>query len=257
MTPSFLHYDKPLLTAMIQCPTKEAAIAKIKKSLDLGADAIGIQLCRLKKEYRTLENLKEILGSCHGKPIYITSYRSGESSDYTYEECKELLLLGLEAGATLCDVMGDMFDVESPLGLSRNPVAIKKQMDLIDGIHRCGGEVLMSSHTGTNISIEEAMMIAKEHERRGADIIKIVAVADHQHDIPKYIECIQKIVFETNKKLLFLCSGEGTLIRYIGPNFGVCMYLCVESHGELDTKVQPLLSKLKLIRDNFCWCSNN
>ncbi|NMB95771.1 MAG: type I 3-dehydroquinate dehydratase [Clostridiaceae bacterium] len=250
---TFLNYEKPLLTAMIQCPTKEEAIAKIKKSIDLGADAIGVQLCKLKKEYRTLKDLKEIFDSCNEKPIYITSYRFGESTCYTDEQCVELLLLGLEAGATLCDVMGDMFDPKAHLELSQNPAAIKKQMELIDEIHRRGGEVLMSSHTRRNISIEEAMMIAKEHDRRGADIIKIVTIADHQNDIPKYIECIQKIIAETNKKLLFLASGKGTLIRYIGPNFGVCMYLCVESHGVLDTKEQPLLSKLKLIRDNFDW----
>jgi 3-dehydroquinate dehydratase type I len=250
---TFLNYEKPLLTAMIQCPTKEEAIKKIKKSIDMGADAIGVQLCRLKKEYRTIKNLKEIFDSCNGKPIYITSYRSRESAGYTDEQCAQLLLLGLDAGATLCDVMGDMFDPKSHLELSQSPATIKKQMELISEIHRRGGEVLMSSHTGKNISIEEAMMIAKEHDRRGADIIKIVTIADHERDIPKYIECIQKIIAETNKKLLFLTSGKGTLIRYIGPNFGVCMYLCVESHGVLDTKEQPLLRKLKLIRDNFDW----
>jgi len=253
MKPTFLKYEKPLLTAMIQCPTKEEAIAKIKKSLALGADAIGVQLCKLKKEYRNLKDLKDIFDACEGKPIYITSYRSGESAGYTDEQCAELLLLGLEAGATLCDVMGDMFDPKSPLELSQNPVPIKKQMELIDEIHHRGGEVLMSSHTYKNISIEEAMMIAKEHDSRGADIIKIVTIADHEHDIPKYIECIQKIIASTSKKLLFLTSGKGTLIRYIGPFFGVCMYLCVESHGALDTKEQPLLSKIKLIRDSYNW----
>ncbi|HHV95158.1 MAG TPA: type I 3-dehydroquinate dehydratase [Clostridiaceae bacterium] len=253
MKPTFLKYEKPLLTAMIQCPTKEEAIAKIKRSLALGADAIGVQLCKLKKEYRNLKDLKEIFDACDGKPIYITSYRYGESACLTDEQCAELLLLGLDAGATLCDVMGDLFDPKAPLELSQNPVAVKKQMELIDEIHRRGGEVLMSSHTHKNITIEEALMIAREHEIRGADIIKIVTVADHRHDIPKYIECIQKIIASTSKKLLFLTSGKGTLIRYIGPYFGVCMYLCVVSHGVLDTKEQPLLSKIKPIRDNFDW----
>lgn len=253
MKPTFLNYDKPLLTAMIQCPTKEEAITKIKKSLNLGADAFGVQLCQLKKEYRNLKDLKEIFDACDGRPIYITSYKAGESAGYTHEQCAELLLLGLEAGATLCDVMGDMFDTKVDLELSRNPAVVKKQMDLINKIHSRGGEVLMSSHALRNITVDEALLIAEEHEKRGADIIKIVVVADHKNDIPKYIECIQKIVSRTDKKLLFLCSGEGTIIRYIGPCFGVCMYLCVESHGPLDTREQPLLSRLKPIRDNFSW----
>ena len=45
-----------------------------------------------------------------------------------------------------------------------------------------------------------------------------------------------------------IVSGEGRIIRYIGPNFGVCMYLCVESHGEIDTKEQPTLKKIKAVR---------
>lgn len=49
MKTTFLNYDKPLLTAMIQCPTAEECIEKIKASLADGADALGIQLCRLKR----------------------------------------------------------------------------------------------------------------------------------------------------------------------------------------------------------------
>ena len=50
MKPSFLNSDKPLLTAMIQLPTAEACIKKITASIEAGADALGIQLCCLKRE---------------------------------------------------------------------------------------------------------------------------------------------------------------------------------------------------------------
>ena len=45
---------------MIQCETADECIKKIKKSLTDGADAFGIQLCVLKREYRDEETLKRI-----------------------------------------------------------------------------------------------------------------------------------------------------------------------------------------------------
>ena len=42
--PTFLTYDKPLLTAMVQEKTADDAICVIMDSLYDGADAFGIQL---------------------------------------------------------------------------------------------------------------------------------------------------------------------------------------------------------------------
>lgn len=252
MSATFLKYDKPLLTAMIQCSTAEECIAKIKASIADGADALGIQLCRLKKEFRTKESLKHIFDACEGRPIYVTSYRHSESEGYTDEACGELLLLALDAGATLCDVIGDMFGVCPPYQLAEDEEAVKKQKSLIDEIHRRGGEVLISSHVSKSMTVEECLRIAKAQEERGADVIKIVACdSQDESDVARYIEAIQTILNSTDKKLLFLASGKSRLIRYIGPSLGVCMYLCVESHGAVDTPEQPVLKKLKLVRDNI------
>ena len=236
---------------MIQCPTPDECIEKIRRSIAGGADALGIQLCKLEKQYRTETELKRIFTACEGKPIYITSYRSGHSKDLSDEECAALLIMGIRCGATLADVMGDMFDQGALYELSTDTLAIEKQKALIAEIHAMGGEVLMSCHTKHALSVEDNLMIAKAQEERGADILKIVDVAESKSEIPSYIKSIQKIVADTDKKLLFLVSGEGRIIRYIGPNFGVCMYLCVESHGELDTKEQPTLKKIKAVRDNI------
>ncbi len=251
MKPTFLEYKKPLLTAMIQCPTAQECIEKIEKSIDAGAEAIGIQLCRLKKEYRSCETLTEIFNSCGGRPIYVTSYRYGENENFTDEECAALLLKALDCGATLCDVIGDLFGRSPKYELATDETAIAQQKRFIDEIHSRGGEVLMSSHTLRKISQEETLMIARAHIERGADIIKIVNVAEDKTELPMYLETIQKITQMTDKKLLLLLSGEGELIRYIGPNFGVCMYLCVYEHGPLDTPAQPLLKDIKAVRDGI------
>lgn len=248
---TFLKYEKPLLTAMIQCSTPDECIAKIKASIRDGADALGIQLCRLKREFRTLEELKRIFDACEGRPIYVTSYRHAESEGYTDDDCADLLLLALDAGATLLDVIGDMFGPAPYYQLSDSEDAVNRQKGLIEEIHKRGGEVLISSHVSKSISAEECVMIAKAQAERGADVIKIVCPSESEKEIPKYISAIQEILDITDKKLLFLVSGSGDLLRYIGPSLGVCMYLCVESHGPLDTAAQPVLKKLKLVRDNI------
>lgn len=159
---------------MIQCETADECIKKIKKSLTDGADAFGIQLCVLKREYRDEETLKRIFSACGDKPIYATSYRCKESEGMSDDECAELLLRALKCGATLLDVMGDAYDVSPQYQLA-----------------------------------------------------------------------------QSDKKLLFFVSDKGQIIRYIGPSFGVCMYLCVQDHGKLDTPEQPVLKKLKAVRDNI------
>lgn len=249
--PTFLTYEKPLLTAMILCSTPQECLDKIQASLAEGADAIGIQLERLKREYRTRETLTEIFAACGGKPIYVTGYRYGESAGLDDDACAALLLLALDCGATLCDVPGDMFDPDCRLQLSFRADAVEKQKALIREIHRRGGEALMSCHTQTDTTAEENRMIAKAQQERGADIIKIVNVAQSAEAIPKYVQVIQQILRETDRKLLFLVGGAGRLLREIGPNLGVCMYLCVHDYGPFDTREQPLLKDVKAIRDHI------
>lgn len=251
MKASFLNHDKPLLCAMIQCATPDECCEKIRLSLAAGAEAIAIQLDRLKRNLRTRNHLTQIFAACAGKPIYVTSYRTGENIGMTDDECVELLLLALECGATLFDVMGDLYDRSPQYELTMDKEAVKKQMALIDKIHQAGGEVLISSHTYKSTTLEENLMIAREQARRGADVIKIVNDAQSADEIPIYIDAIQKIIHETGKKLLFLASGKAELLRYIGPSLGVCMYLTVVDHGELDTEEQPKLYRAKALRENI------
>lgn len=251
MKPTFLKYDKPLITAMIYAATPDAAVSKIKASLADGAEAFCIQLELLKREYRTEENLKEIFSACDNKPIYVTSYRGGDNEGFTDEQCMDFLLFALDCGATLCDIPGDMYDRSPYYELTDNPVAIEKQKALVDEIHRRGGEVLMSCHTYKALTVEENLKIAKAQAERGADIIKIVNVHENADDIPSCIESIQKIKSETDKELLFLVSAAGKIIRYIGANFGVCMYLCLQTYDGADNPVQPLIKNIKAVRDNI------
>ena len=252
MKASFLNHEKPLLCAMVQCATVEECICKIQSSLAEGATAFGIQLCKIKKELRTRENFTKIFEACEGLPIYVTSYRYSENEGFTDEQCVEVLLLAIESGATIVDIMGDMYDRGSKWELTENPEAIAKQKALIEKIHAMGGEVLMSSHTGSNLAVEESLHIAKCHEERGADLIKIVNNSDKIEDLPKSFETIIELNKAVNKKFLYLESGPTQkLVRNLGPQLGVCTYLTCQFHGPKDTHAQPKLSRLKKIIEGF------
>lgn len=239
---------------MIQCVTPEECVIKIKASLADGAEALGVQLCRIKRELRTKENLAKIFEACEERPIYVTSYRHSENDGYTDEECVGVLLLALECGATMLDIMGDMYDRGAKYELTENPAAVKKQKALINKIHSSGGEVLMSSHTGNNLAVEETLKIARAHEDRGADVIKIVNTTKDIEDLPKSMETINTIYKTVNKKFLYLESGPTqNIVRQVGANLGVCMYLCCQYHGPFDTVEQPDLRRIKAVRDNIAF----
>lgn len=253
MKPTFLGHKKPLLVSMIQAENPSNAISAIVNSNYDGAEAFGFQICRLKPEFRTADTYQNIFSYTEDKPIYITNYRAGYNKGLTDEELAEGLILALENGATLCDIMGDMFD-PSPLELTKSPVAIDKQKRLIDEIHSRGGEVLMSSHTYTFLPEEQVLDMAKEHESRGVDIVKIVTASNTEDELLQNLKTCTSLKKELKVPFLFLSIGSYCKIhRMIGPMFGSTMYLCVYRHDELSTKAQPVLKNVKAVIDNFDW----
>ena len=252
---SFLSYEKPLLTAIVQQKTPEDTICVILDSLYEGAEAFGIQLCNLLPEHRNEETLRKIFSYCEGKPIYITSYRGQQSKGMSDEACEELLLMGLRAGLefgeVLCDVMGDFFCPETDQ-LTFDPGAVARQRALIDRIHQMGGKVLMSTHTSRYFDEEEVLAYARAQAERGADVVKIVSKANSEEEQMAALQIIHRLKRELDRPFLFLVGGSHTrLVRQIGPALGSCMYLCVQRYFPVTAKAQPTLRATKAIRDNM------
>ena len=251
MKPTFLTYQKPLLCAMIQAHTPEEALCQIANAGYDGADAYGIHLELLGKEYRTVEKLRTIFRACGDKPIYITSYRGGNSAGFTDEQCAELLLLGLEAGATLCDIIGDLY-CKDEFELTFDEEAVKKQKALAAKIHEMGGEVLFSSHQKQFIDEEKVMEIAFAQKERGADVVKIVNHSQNREMLLKNFEICNRLKQELGCEFLYLANGNDCkLLRQIGPALGCCMYLCIQHYLPVSHKVQPKLTAAKAIRDSM------
>ena len=253
MKTTFLSYEKPLLTTILQCPTPELAKYRIEKALALGTDAFGLQTENLLPEYRNEATVRDIFAAMDGKPIYATRYRPDKTVD-----TQDAMIAGqieklADWGATLCDVMGDLY-CKHPDELTDDPAAVKKQMELIDKLHNKGAEVLISSHLYRYAPAERVLDIGLEQQRRGADVVKIVTKAGSDAELLDSLRAITLLKENLKVPFLFLTGGtHGGLVRRIGPNLGCCMYLCVYEHDEYSTKAQPLLAKLKLIRDNMEW----
>ena len=250
MKKSFLNHDTPLLTVMLQCETPEVAIGRIRNANMLGADAYGLQVETLKSEYHTSDTYKRIFAEMKGRPSYVTNYRGANNAGKTDEELAEGLITLANSGATLCDVMGDLF-CKHPEELTDNEEAVQKQIQLIEQLHEAGAEVLMSSHILKFTPAEKVLAVALEQKRRGADIIKIVTGADTMEQQMENLRITDLLKRELGAPFLFLSGGECSLHRRLGIKLGCCMALCVYEHDALSTPTQPLLSVMKTVRDDI------
>lgn len=238
---SFLKNHPPLLAAMVAAQTPEDAISKILHSHSDGAEAFYIQLELLRREYWKQQTLQRIFSHCRAKPIIVTAYRFGQAANCSDDELAQLLLLGLESGATVCDVMGDLFHPETDQ-LTFDNAAVQKQTALIETIHRRGGEVLMSSHLSRFFQKDTLVSYAMAQQARGADICKIVNRADTQAQLLEALETVAELKSQLRIPYLLLANGAySRLLRLAGANFGVCMYLCLQCFTDLDHPDQPLL----------------
>ena len=250
MKQSFFENDKALLTVMVQADNPDRIKELIDKSVPEGAEAFGMQFEQLKSEYRTKEVYKDLFAYAKDKPVYVTNYRhtsnEGKTDDMLAAELVELA----GCGADLCDVMGDYFD-RQPDEVAVDKTAIEKQKELIRKIHDKGAKVLMSSHVLKYIPAEKVLEIALEHQKRGADICKIVTGADTMEQQLENLKIINMLKENLKIPFLFLCGGECRILRRIGGELGCCMYLCVHEYDALATAAHPLLKQSKTIRDNI------
>lgn len=250
MKATFLKQEKAMLTVMVQADNPNRIKELIDRSLPEGAEAFGMQFEWMKPEYRKQEVYKDLFAYAGDKPVYATNYRTDKNEGKPDEVLAEELLEIASCGATLCDVMGDYFD-RQPGELTVEKRAVEKQMLLIEKLHEKGVEVLMSSHTDKFIPADRVLEIALEHQRRGADIAKIVTGADTMEQQIENLRIINILKENLKIPFLFLCRGECRILRRIGGELGCCMYLCVHEYEAPAAPYQPLLKKLKTIRDNM------
>ena len=247
---SFFNNDKATLTVMVQADNPDRIKELMDKSVPEGAEAFGIQFEQMESRYRNKENYKDLFNHANDRPTYVTNYRYSKNEGKSDEQLAEELLELADNGADLCDVMGDYFD-RQPDEVAVDENAINKQIELINRIHEKGARVLMSSHVMKYTPAEKVLEIALEHQRRGADICKIVVGADNMEQQLENLKIINLLKEKLDIPFLLLSAGECSILRRIGGEIGCCMYLCVYEYDSFATPQQPLLKNIKLIRDNM------
>lgn len=216
-------------------------IRTIKNALYDGADGFLIHTEYLPEEYRTDESLKKTFEATEDRPILVLAYR-GPRKDETEEERAEFLLHTLDLGADSIDVMSDFYDAGAPNQYTTDPEAIKKQEELIAKVHAKGKTVMMSTHTDRMLTLEETMEIALEHQRRGADIVKMVLKPDRYGLVPEGLNICQEVSKALDVPFLFIMNMVyGKATRLIAPLFGSCMILCAGDYHYCTNTDKPLV----------------
>lgn len=247
---SFFNNDKATLTVMVQADNPARIKELMDKSAPQGAEAFGIQFEQMESRYRNKETYKDLFNHVNNRPTYVTNYRYSKNEGKSDEQLAEELLELADCGADLCDMMGDYFD-KQPGEMTYNETAVVKQRNLIDKLHKRGAKVLMSTHIQKFTPADEVLKIALSHQSRGADISKIVVGAENMQQQLENLKMINMLKEKLDVPFLFLSGGKCKILRRIGGELGCCMYLCVCEYDNFATPLQPLLKKVKAIRDNM------
>ena len=243
----------PLLTCVITDNTDKTCIATIRNAIYDGADAFYMDFTKLEDEFRNVETLHKIIDYCEDKPMMMMCYRRHNRPEMTDDRIAENLLMSVEAGASMVDIMGDLFN-PTPLQLSKDAESFEKQCALVEKVHQAGGEVMMSSHTWVPMTPEHALEHARALASRGADMIKIASTANNDAEMQQTFNATMTLKNELELPFLHVCMGQyGKLHRVISPMLGSSMALCVQRYNGIGMFDQVLLRSTKAVFDNLDW----
>ncbi len=254
---SFLRKPFPVITGIFAGQTPTELIAEARHSEFEGAQGIAIDLMDLKVEFRNYDALKSIIDSVN-LPFMFYFYRNDKWQSLNDDERQELLLTAAEAGASMIDVMGDLYD-PSPREITLNPVAIDKQKALIDKIHAKGSQVVISSHMPTEFrTCEQVLEQMLGLESRGPDVVKIVTGVNTEEELAEAFKTTMTLKRELKVPFIHLCNGKFSRPhRFFGPSLGVAICFAVPRYEARYGMHQPTIRAMKAVQDNIHWNIND
>ena len=254
MKPKFTEtLTRPMLASMIMENTQAAAIAQIRNSIYDGADIIAVHLEFLEKEYVNYKDLKRIFAYAGSRPVYTMNYRNACNPYLTEEDLVERQYIAAEAGASMVDIMGDIFD-PSPLQLTHNQKAIDRQRSMVDEFHKRDCEVMFSSHTWEFMTAEQTIEHCNELISRGADMVKIAMCAFTDEQMDEVYKTTRMMRRELTVPFLHVAMGQyGKLHRIVSAFEGSSMILCMQEYNDVCNKEQPILRSARQVLNNIDW----
>lgn len=256
-TKSFVNKSRPVISGIIAGRNPQEIISFARNSETQGADGITVDLFDLELRYRTKEVFESIINSVN-LPFMFYFYRNDKWSDGDDEYRQEVLLSAVDAGASMVDVMGDLYD-PSPREITYKQKAIDQQKRLIDKIHNKNAEVVISSHTGCFLSTDETVEHMKELEFRGADVVKIVTTIDTQEEFAQAIKTTIVLNDELQVPFIHLCGGKYRRPhRFICPILGTSISFAVPEYNDRYPGLsQPTIRSMRAVIDNIRWFAGN
>ena len=254
---SFLNKPYPVIAGIIAGQTPQELIAAVKNSESEGAEGITIDLFDLKPEFRNSESFKSIINSVN-LPFMFYFYREDSWKKSSDEDRQEVLLVAADAGASMIDVMGDLYD-PSPKQITYNQNAIDKQKRLIDKIHSKGADVVISSHTGCPLTTEEVVKHMLELESRGPEVVKIVTTINTEEELAEALRTTIALNRELKTQFIHLCTGKYSRPhRFMCPVLGTSVMFAVPYYSDrYPGLAQPTIKSMKAVLDNIHWNIND
>ena len=254
MKKSFLALPRPVIACIMGEETIDADIATIKNAEYEGAPAFAVHLEKLDQSFHTEDSLKRLADSTV-RPIMMLHYRKPDAKPkvYTDEERTELLRMAIRCGAACTDITADTF-CPSEYEFTKDEKAVDRQRRFIDEIHALGGEMVMSSHIMQPRTCEQVLEQMTEMEKRGADIIKIVTLANTEDEFLEAIRTTLELRRTMKKPFIHLCGGEfAKPLRLLEPTLGSCLTFCTQRFTPHYTTIQPPFACMTAALKNLNW----
>lgn len=253
---SFLDKFYPVITGIFAGQTPQELITEARYSEFEGAQGIAIDLMDLKPEFRNYDALKGIIDSVN-LPFMFYFYRNDKWQNLDDNARQNVLLTAADAGASMIDVMGDLYD-PSPMEITHNPKAIDRQKGLIDDIHSKGAGVVISSHMSFSQTLEQVVEHMCQLESRGPDIVKIVTGVETEDELVEAFRTTIALRRELKIPFIHLCNGKFSRPhRFLGPSLGVSITFAVPRYEERYGLTQPTIRAMKAVQDNLHWNIND
>lgn len=253
---SFLNRPHPVITGIFAGQTPQELIAEARNCEFEGACGVAVELGDLKPEFRNAESLKPVIEAVN-LPFMFVFYRNDRQQKLDDDARQEVLLAAADAGASIIDVMGDLYD-PSPMELTRSPAAIDKQKRLIDKIHAKGADVVISSHMSCSRTAEQVLEHLRESESRGPDVVKIVTTVNTPEELAEALRATMLLKLELKTPFIHLCNGKFSRPhRFMGPALGVAIFFAVSRYEPRYGMGQPTIRAMKTVLDNLRWNIND
>ncbi len=236
--------------------TPDEMAAGCRHAVADGADGVLFDMLDLKPEFRNQESLEGVIKS-FDLPFMFCFYRNDRHLQADDNARQEVLLAAARAGASMIDVMGDLYS-PAERELTFDPAAVARQKELIDRIHEAGSHVLISSHTRCFMTAEEVLKHLQITASRGADMVKIVTNADSPDELAETVRTTMLLKKELPVPFIHLCNGRySTIHRFMCGRLGCDLVFAVSGYDPRYSFHQPMIRRLREVFDVCRWDVRN